>query len=61
MGPLIYFFVNRLEPLVKEIPSNELYSLQKCYWFVYGALLKQGSPLEPSSGITGMSTGISAY
>ncbi len=25
-------------------------SLFDCYWFVYGALLRQGTPLEPMSG-----------
>ena len=50
MGPLLYIFINRLEPLVKKVPENERYSMRNCYWFVYGALLKQGSALEPSSG-----------
>ena len=54
----MYVFINLLQPLArhsKRSGSNEddgcdRMTLQRCYWFVYGALLKQGSTLEPRSG-----------
>ncbi|XP_059079423.1 glutamate receptor ionotropic, kainate glr-3-like [Tigriopus californicus] len=51
MGPLLYLFVAHLEPRAKTVPTTERYSLKNCYWFVYGALLKQGSSLDPSSDV----------
>ena len=49
MGPILYVFINRIQP--DRLGSFGL-SIQRCYWFVYGALLKQGSSLEPRSGNT---------
>lgn len=31
-------------------PQHEEYPLGSCVWFVYGALMKQGSTLSPRAG-----------
>lgn len=53
VGPIIYVLIiirNRLTGDAVQQP----YSLGHCAWFVYGALMKQGSTLSPIAGKTGM-------
>ena len=49
MGPVLYVFIHRLD-WRKSGEENLGLSLPRCYWFVYGALLKQGSTVDPKSG-----------
>ena len=61
MGPVLWIFINRLQPLatrgrkveppVEARMEREGMSLKMCYWFVYGALLKQGFTSDPKSGV----------
>ncbi|XP_057653722.1 glutamate receptor ionotropic, kainate 4 isoform X1 [Diorhabda carinulata] len=46
VGPIIYLIVLIQSRLYKE-GERESYSLSTCLWFVYGALLKQGSTVNP--------------
>lgn len=51
VGPIIYVLIiirNRLTGDAVQQP----YSLGHCAWFVYGALMKQGSTLSPIAGKT---------
>ncbi len=65
MGPILWVFINQLQPLARKeaieekkiVDSNAdteadngRLSLKMCYWFVYGALLKQGFTRDPKSG-----------
>ncbi len=60
MGPVLWVFVNRLQPMARPPPGEKKrkeeeeedgpLSLKMCYWFVYGALLKQGFTSDPKSG-----------
>ena len=50
MGPLLYMFVNYLHPMVRPKKDCDKLNLQMSYWFVYGAMLKQGSTREPRTG-----------
>lgn len=52
VGPIIYMLIilrNRLTGDKEQKP----YSLGHCAWFVYGALMKQGSTLSPIAGKCG--------
>ncbi|XP_017777071.1 PREDICTED: glutamate receptor ionotropic, delta-1 [Nicrophorus vespilloides] len=46
VGPIIYFLIVLQTRLCKE-DKAPIYPLPSCVWFVYGALLKQGSTLSP--------------
>ena len=61
MGPILCVFINRLQPLARRgrrkgeeeeerEEVGEPLSMKMCYWFVYGALLKQGFTKDPKSG-----------
>lgn len=50
VGPIIYLLVLVKVRLCPGEPQNERYPLPSCVWFVYGAMLKQGSLLNPVSG-----------
>lgn len=49
VGPLIYFVIF-LRNWSTGDKSQRQYGLPHCMWFVFGALLKQGSTLSPISG-----------
>lgn len=49
VGPLIHFIIFLRAKLCKD-DESKIYSLQSCMWFVYGALLKQGTTLSPTTG-----------
>lgn len=49
VGPIIYGLIIVRNKLTRD-NSQKYYSLPNCVWFVYGALMKQGSTLSPSSG-----------
>ncbi|XP_023290597.1 glutamate receptor ionotropic, delta-2 isoform X3 [Orussus abietinus] len=48
VGPVVYLLVSLRAKLAKA-EKPERYSLATCMWFVYGALLKQGSTVSPVS------------
>nr|AVH87308.1 ionotropic receptor 20 [Holotrichia parallela] len=48
VGPIIYFLILLQSRLCRE-DDNVIYPLPSCVWFVYGALLKQGSTLSPQT------------
>jgi len=59
MAFIIYAFTRKLEPTSSVSRTGDSSStsvaktsLPSCFWFVYGALLRQSSILEPKSGIT---------
>lgn len=49
VGPLIYGLIILRYKLTKD-SSQKTYPLPHCVWFVYGALMKQGSTLTPVAG-----------
>lgn len=49
VGPIIYFVIILQARLCKD-DNCKIFPLPACIWFVYGALLKQGSTLAPMSG-----------
>lgn len=49
VGPIIYLLVLLQARLCKD-DNNKVYPLPACVWFVYGALLKQGTTLSPATG-----------
>lgn len=49
ISPVIYLFILLRNKLTGN-SDQQPYSLGHCIWFVYGALLKQGSVLEPIAG-----------
>jgi len=51
MGPIMHIFINYLQPLARPRGERDvlLSSLGECYWFVYGAVLRQGSNAIPNS------------
>lgn len=49
VGPVIYALI-LLEVKLCRDADFPLYPLPACVWFVYGALLKQGSTLSPITG-----------
>lgn len=50
VGPLIYGIIFIRYKLTGD-HEQRLYGLPHCMWFVYGALLKQGSTLSPIAGM----------
>ncbi|KAI4462462.1 ionotropic glutamate receptor [Holotrichia oblita] len=51
VGPIIYLLI-LLQTRLCRTDDNPVYPLPSCVWFVYGALLKQGSTLSPRTGKT---------
>ncbi|XP_058054740.1 probable glutamate receptor [Anopheles bellator] len=51
VGPFIYGLLILRHRLTKD-SEQVLYSLPHCVWFVYGALMKQGSTLSPTGDST---------
>ncbi|XP_055376829.1 glutamate receptor ionotropic, kainate 2 [Condylostylus longicornis] len=51
VGPIIYGLIMLRNKLTKD-DSQYPYSLGHCVWFVYGALMKQGSTLSPIADST---------
>lgn len=49
VGPSIYGLIIIRLKLTKD-KSQSIYALPHCMWFVYGALMKQGSTLSPLAG-----------
>lgn len=49
VGPMIYGFII-IRNYVTRDNSQKVYALPNCVWFVYGALMKQGSTLSPVAG-----------
>lgn len=49
VGPIIYVLIIIRNRLTGD-SSQQPYSLGHCAWFVYGALMKQGSTLSPIAG-----------
>lgn len=49
VGPLIYCIII-LRFKITGDTEQRMYALPHCMWFVYGALLKQGSTLSPIAG-----------
>lgn len=50
VGPIIYLLVLVRQRVCPLDSDNHVYPVPQCVWFVYGALLKQGSTLSPISG-----------
>lgn len=51
VGPVIYVIIWFREKVCKNDPRiTEVYPLAGCIWFVYGALMKQGSTINPLTG-----------
>lgn len=51
VGPIIYGLIVLRYKLTKD-KTQETYPLPHCVWFVYGALMKQGSTLSPVANST---------
>ncbi|XP_063708736.1 glutamate receptor ionotropic, delta-2 [Culicoides brevitarsis] len=51
VGPCIYYLIILRNRLTKD-EKQKIYPLPHCIWFVYGALMKQGSVLSPSADST---------
>lgn len=55
-GPVFYLITyirarfERKRTPFQNIPEDQ-YTLNSCYWFAYGALMKQGSTLSPEHGM----------
>lgn len=49
VGPIIYGLIILRYKLTKD-KRQQNYPLPQCVWFVYGALMKQGSTLSPEAG-----------
>ncbi|XP_064100098.1 glutamate receptor ionotropic, delta-2-like isoform X1 [Macrobrachium nipponense] len=50
MGPLIYFIIVIRVRLCRGDPTlTRIFPFDQCVWFVYGAMMKQGSTLKPVS------------
>uniref|UniRef100_A0A182QRA1 Ionotropic glutamate receptor L-glutamate and glycine-binding domain-containing protein n=1 Tax=Anopheles farauti TaxID=69004 RepID=A0A182QRA1_9DIPT len=49
VGPIIYGLLILRHRLTKD-KEQIIYTLPHCVWFVYGALMKQGSTLSPTGG-----------
>lgn len=49
VGPIIYGLIVLRHKLTKD-NAQKTYPLPHCVWFVYGALMKQGSTLSPVAG-----------
>lgn len=51
MGPLIYLIILLRVRLCRGDPTlTRTFPLDQCIWFVFGAMMKQGSVLSPISG-----------
>jgi len=51
MGPLIYLIIKVRHKILKlGGTKSRALQLRECIWFTYGAIMKQGSPLDPSDG-----------
>lgn len=48
VGPIIYLLILIQAKLCKD-EELRVYTMDSCIWFVYGALLKQGSTLNPKT------------
>nr|QUP79602.1 ionotropic receptor 15 [Monochamus saltuarius] len=48
VGPIIYLLILVQAKLTRD-DNNKVYPLPACVWFVYGALLKQGTTLNPTT------------
>lgn len=48
VGPIIYLLMKIQAKLCRD-DGYKVYALDSCVWFVYGALLKQGSTLNPKA------------
>lgn len=57
VGPLIYCIIFVRNWLTGDRTQRQ-YGLPHCMWFVYGALLKQGSTLSPISGTPPLSVNL---
>lgn len=51
VGPLIYFLIVLRRKLTND-RTQQTYPMPHCLWFVYGALMKQGSTLAPVASST---------
>lgn len=51
VGPCIYYLIILRNRMTKDA-EQKIYPLPHCIWFVYGALMKQGSVLSPSADST---------
>lgn len=51
VGPIIYVLLLIRTKLTKDTEQSR-YSLPHCVWFVYGALMRQGSTLSPTGDST---------
>uniref|UniRef100_A0A336K8J6 CSON003923 protein n=1 Tax=Culicoides sonorensis TaxID=179676 RepID=A0A336K8J6_CULSO len=51
VGPCIYYLIILRNRMTKD-EEQKIYPLPHCIWFVYGALMKQGSVLSPSADST---------
>lgn len=49
VGPMIYGLIILRYKLTRD-KGQRLYPLPHCMWFVYGALMKQGSTMQPVAG-----------
>jgi len=49
VGPIIYGIMKLRHKLCGH-DSGIIYPIPTCVWFVYGALMKQGSSLNPDTG-----------
>lgn len=49
VGPSVYGLIILRMKLTKD-KEQAIYTLPHCMWFVYGALMKQGSTLSPVAG-----------
>lgn len=49
VGPIIYGLIIIRQKLTRD-ETQKIYALPHCLWFVYGALMKQGSTLSPIAG-----------
>lgn len=54
VGPIIYGLLVIRYYLTKD-SEQVRYTLPHCIWFVYGALMKQGSTLSPTGGMSSIS------
>lgn len=50
VGPVIYLLILLRSRLCKD-EQYRVFPLPSCIWFVYGALLKQGTTLNPITGL----------
>lgn len=50
VGPIIYWLIKFRNRFAQD--DQKIYPLPHCIWFVYGALMKQGSTLSPSADST---------